>query len=68
MELFTKTQIARARSVTERTVDNWVDKELLSPPIKLGTKQQSRVRWTKDSVDALDRKLAALTVIRERAS
>jgi hypothetical protein len=58
MNLHTKTGIAQARKVTPRTVDNWVRRRWLSPPLKLGAAQQSRVRWTDEQVAELDRRLA----------
>ena len=44
MRLWTKNEIATARKVTPRCVDSWVARKLLAAPIKLGDKQQSRVR------------------------
>jgi hypothetical protein len=61
MALHTKDDIAKARKVHQRTVDNWRARGLLPEPIKLGTAQQSRVRWTDEAVAALDRNLAALS-------
>jgi hypothetical protein len=58
MKLFTKADIAEAKSVTPRTIDNWVASGWLPRPLKLGTAKQSRVRWTSEHVAALDRKLA----------
>lgn len=57
MRLWTKNEIATARKVTPRCVDIWVDRKLLAAPIKLGDKQQSRVRWTDEQVAELDRRL-----------
>ena len=56
----TKTEIAEGRKVSTRTVDNWVARGLLAEPLKLGTAQQARVRWTDAQVAELDRNLAAL--------
>jgi hypothetical protein len=52
-----KSDIAARYSVTERSVDLWVGRGLLAEPIKFGTSQQSRVRWTDEQVAELDRKL-----------
>ena len=62
MKLHTKKDIADAKKVTARTVDNWVERGLLPPPIKLGTSQQARVRWTDESVAVLDHNLASAAV------
>ena len=53
----TKREIAERYRVTPRTVENWVDRGWLAPPIKLGTQQQSRVRFTPESVAELERRL-----------
>lgn len=59
MNLHTKKDIAAAKKVTPRCIDNWVKRGWLPPPTKFGTSQQARVRWTDEQVAALDRKLAA---------
>jgi hypothetical protein len=61
MNFHTKQQIALSKRVTPRTVDNWVEKGWLSAPIKFGTSQQARVRWTDEQVADLDRTLAAFS-------
>jgi hypothetical protein len=60
MRLHTKQAIARERSVTCRTVDNWRDAGLLPAPLKLGTSKQARVRWTDRSLAILDANLKTL--------
>ncbi|HEY0464194.1 MAG TPA: hypothetical protein VGC79_08300 [Polyangiaceae bacterium] len=57
MKYLTKRTIAEDRDVSTRTVDNWVERGLLDRPLKLGTRPQSRVRWTDDQVAALDARL-----------
>lgn len=57
MNFHTKKDIADAKRVTPRCVDNWVKRGLLPAPKKLGTSQQARVRWTDEQVAQLDRKL-----------
>lgn len=59
MQFYTKRDIAEARRVTPRSVDNWRKAGLLPEPIKLGAHTQSRVRWTAEQVAELDRRLAA---------
>jgi phage terminase Nu1 subunit (DNA packaging protein) len=54
---FTKKDIADLKRVTPRTVDNWRESGLLDPPLKLGNKPQSRVRWTESQVKRLDARL-----------
>jgi hypothetical protein len=49
-----KRQIAEKFCVVERTVDDWVKRRWLSPPIKLGSFKQSKVRWTPEAVEKLD--------------
>jgi hypothetical protein len=58
MKLHTKKSIADDKGVTPRSVDNWVKRGLLPAPIKLGTSQQARVRWTDEHVAQLDRNLS----------
>jgi predicted DNA-binding transcriptional regulator AlpA len=58
MNFHTKKDIAAAKKVTPRCVDNWVKRGLLPPPKKLGTSMQARVRWTDEQVAQLDRNLA----------
>jgi hypothetical protein len=55
---YTKQEVARRYSVTDRTVDNWVALGILDPPIKFGPAQQSRVRFTTESVEAVVERLA----------
>jgi len=57
---FKKLDVARARSVCTRTIDIWVKRGLMPPPIKLGTNPQSRVRFTAEQLAILDRNLALL--------
>jgi predicted DNA-binding transcriptional regulator AlpA len=57
---YSKSDIARAKGVTARTVDNWVERGLLPVPMKLGTATQSRVRWTDADIAALESNLAQL--------
>jgi DNA-binding transcriptional MerR regulator len=57
---FTKNELARARKVTTRTIDKYVARGLMPPPMKLGTQPQSRVRFTPGHLEILDRNLAAL--------
>jgi hypothetical protein len=59
MKYHTKNSIAGDKGVTPRCVDNWRKRGLLPAPIKLGTSQQARVRWTDEQVAELDRNLAA---------
>jgi hypothetical protein len=59
--LFSKQTIASSHAVTPRCVDNWVTRGLLSPPLKMGTTTQGRVRWTADQVAELDRNLGLLS-------
>lgn len=66
-EFLTKSDIARGRRVTTRTVDNWVRRGLLPPPIKFGTAAQSRVRWSAEDVAILDARLASMTAERQAA-
>jgi DNA-binding transcriptional MerR regulator len=58
--MYTKKEIAKARNVSERTVDNWRSRGLLAKPIKMGSSVQARVRWTDAHVEELDKKLAGL--------
>lgn len=67
-ELYSKADIARAKKVSERTVDRWVVQGLLPPPIKLGPRVQSRVRWTQENVATLDANLAALAAAQRKAA
>jgi DNA-binding transcriptional MerR regulator len=57
---FTKLQVAAERGVSTRTVDNWITRGLLRPPIKLGTQPQSRVRFSAEQLAELDERLALL--------
>jgi hypothetical protein len=57
MREFTKADIAEAKKVSERTVDNWRARGLLPRPRKWGTTQQARVRWTDEDLKILDRNL-----------
>ena len=57
---YTKHDISSPRKVTDRTVDNWVERGLLAPPLKLGSSRQARVRWTAEQVAELDRNLQDL--------
>ena len=59
MRLYSKLELARAKSVTTRCIDMWVQRELLPKPLKLGTTRQARVRWTQEAVEVLDRNLMA---------
>jgi hypothetical protein len=61
MNLHTKADIAKAKRVSPRTVDKWRARKLLPPPLKMGTAQQSRVRWTDEHLAVLDRKLSELS-------
>lgn len=56
----TKSEIARRYGVTPNTVGIWVRSGLLPAPLKLGTHQQSRVRWTPEDVETLERNLRNL--------
>jgi hypothetical protein len=56
--MLTKKELAAAFRVSERTVDSWVAQGLLPSPIKLGTAQQSRVRFPIDSVAFAQERLA----------
>ena len=67
MDYFTKQRIADGHAVKARTVDNWVARGLLPPPIKLGTTKQARVRWTAEAVAELDRNLKTLGAARSSA-
>lgn len=58
MQTFTKLDIANAKRVSTRCVDNWVHRGLLDKPLKLGSHTQSRVRWTAEQVAALDARLS----------
>lgn len=58
MQTFTKRDIADAKRVSTRCVDNWVSRGLLDRPLKLGSHTQSRVRWTAEQVAALDARLS----------
>ena len=58
--LHTKQAIARAKGVSDNTIDAWVARGLLARPIKLGTSKQARVRWSDEQIAELDEKLAAL--------
>jgi hypothetical protein len=60
MKRYTKADIAAENGVSLRTVDNWVRRGLLPPPVKLGTAQQSRVRWDEAARAELDRNLHQL--------
>lgn len=53
----TKREIAERFRVTPRTVENWVDRGLLAAPIKLGSCQQSRVRFTAEAVAEFEQRL-----------
>jgi len=57
--LISKNELAERLGVTPRTIDNWVERGLIARPLKLGTAQQSRVRFPADVVDAVTRRLAA---------
>jgi predicted site-specific integrase-resolvase len=56
--LLSKRQVAERLGVTERTVDLWIARGLIERPLKLGTTQQSRVRFPPDTVDNVARRLA----------
>lgn len=56
--LLSKRQVAERLGVTERTVDLWIARGLIERPLKLGTAQQSRVRFPADTVDNVARRLA----------
>ncbi len=55
----TKRSIANRFGVTDRCVDNWRKAGKLPPPLKLGTSQQARVRWTDEAVAQLEAALRA---------
>jgi len=57
---YSKADIARAKGVTPRTIDNWITRGLLSAPMKFGTTVQSRVRWTDADIAALEANLASM--------
>jgi prophage antirepressor-like protein len=59
MQLHTKADIAAAKQVSPRTVDNWVTRGILPRPRKWGTTLQARVRWTDEDLSILDRNLSA---------
>ena len=59
VQTYSKADIARAKGVTARTIDNWVEYGLLPPPMKLGTSKQARVRWTEADIAMLEHKLAS---------
>ena len=63
----TKAAIATRYGVTPRTVENWWKRGLLPAPLKLGNAAQSRVRWTDEDLETLDRNLAALSAQRQAA-
>jgi predicted DNA-binding transcriptional regulator AlpA len=56
--MMTKREIATAFRVSERTIDSWVAQGLLPQPIKLGTAQQSRVRFPTNSVEFAHEQIA----------
>jgi len=58
MQLYTKKDIATLKAVTPRCIDNWVRRGLLPAPIKLGTAQQARVRFTAEALATLERNLS----------
>lgn len=62
MQMYTKRDIAEAKRVSPRTVDNWREAGLLAEPLKLGNQPQSRVRWTAEQVAELDRRLAGADI------
>jgi len=53
-----KKQIAQQLGVTERTVDLWVARGFIDQPIKLGTAQQSRVRFHANAAETVAERLA----------
>jgi predicted site-specific integrase-resolvase len=57
--LISKNELAERLGVTPRTIDNWVERGLIDPPIKLGTAQQSRVRFPANAADAVTLRLAS---------
>jgi hypothetical protein len=57
---YSKSDLARAKGVTPRTIDNWVERGLLPAPMKFGTAAQSRVRWTDSDIAVLESNLASL--------
>jgi predicted DNA-binding transcriptional regulator AlpA len=50
----TKREIAEKFCVTTRTVDDWVARGRLAPPIKFGSTVQARVRWPAAAVAKLE--------------
>lgn len=56
--LISKNELAERLGVTPRTIDNWVEQGLLDRPIKLGSAQQSRVRFPANAADTLTSRLA----------
>ena len=56
-EFFTKREVAERFRVTPRTVENWIARGMLAQPVKLGARQQSRVRFAADAVTDLERTL-----------
>lgn len=63
MREFSKADIAKAKKVSTRTVDNWVASGKLPRPRKWGETQQARVRWTEEDLAALDRNLTSRTPV-----
>ena len=64
----TKHDMAVAIGVkTDRSVDNYVKRKLLGPPLKFGRGRSARVRWTPADKEALLTKLAALSQERRAA-
>lgn len=59
-QLSTKADLAARRKVTTRSVDLWIKRGLMPPPIKFGTTMQARVRFTPAHEATLDKNLALL--------
>lgn len=57
-----KRQIAEKFGVTTRTIDVWVERGRLAPPIKFGSSTQSRVRWPPEAVEQLEANLRGAAV------
>jgi hypothetical protein len=55
-----KVDVAQRYGVTERQVDYWRAEGLLPQPIKIGTSQQAKVRWTDEHLATFEKRLAAL--------